>query len=71
MAFVECLGVSQEDTREPPLWRETLDRSPGSYGAAKFVGGMCHATVGWRLLTLQSILINKPKFLKAIHHTEK
>ena len=27
MAFVECLGVSQEDTMEGPLWRETLGRS--------------------------------------------
>ena len=24
MVFVECLGVSQEDTEEGPLWRETL-----------------------------------------------
>ena len=23
MAFVECLGFSQEDTMEGPLWRET------------------------------------------------
>ena len=29
MAFVECLGFSQEDTVEGPLWRETLDRSLG------------------------------------------
>ena len=27
MAFVECLGVSQEDTMEGPLWWETLGRS--------------------------------------------
>ena len=42
MAFVECLGVSQEDTMEGPLWRETLGRSLGSHDAAEFVGGMCH-----------------------------
>ena len=29
MAFMECLGVSQEDTMEGPLWRETLGRSLG------------------------------------------
>ena len=27
MTFVECLGVSQKDTMEGPLWRETLGRS--------------------------------------------
>ena len=31
--FVECLGVSQEDTMEGPLWRETLGRSLGSHDA--------------------------------------
>ena len=42
MAFVECLGFSQEDTMEGPLWRETLGRSLGSHDATKLVGGMCH-----------------------------
>ena len=42
MAFVECLGVSQEDTLENRLWRETLGRSLGSHDAAELVGGMCH-----------------------------
>ena len=42
MAFVECLGVSQEDTMEGPLWRETLSRSLGSHDATERVGGMCH-----------------------------
>ena len=41
MAFVECLGVSQEDTMGSPLWRETLGRSLGSNDAAE-LGGMCH-----------------------------
>ena len=42
MAVVECLGVSQEDTMEGPLWRETLGRSLGSHDAVELVGGMCH-----------------------------
>ena len=41
MRFVECLGVSQEDTMEGALWRETLRRSLGSHDAAELVGGMC------------------------------
>ena len=47
MAFVECLMVSQEDTIEGPLWRETLGRSLGSHHAAELVGGMYHGN-GWR-----------------------
>ena len=42
MAFIGCLGISQEDTMEGPLWRETLDRSLGSHDAAELVGGMYH-----------------------------
>ena len=42
MAFVECLGVSQEGTMERPLWRETLGRSLELYDVAERVGGMCH-----------------------------
>ena len=42
MAFVECLGVSQEDTMEGPLQRETLGKSLGIHDAAELVGGMCH-----------------------------
>ena len=42
MVFVECLGVSQEDTMEGPLWREALGKSLGSHDAAELVGGMCH-----------------------------
>ena len=41
MGFVEYLGVSQADTMEGPLWRETLGRSLGSHDAAELVGGMC------------------------------
>ena len=42
MAFVECLGFSQEDTMEGPLWSETLGRSLGSHDAMELVGGMYH-----------------------------
>ena len=42
MTFVECLGFSQEDTMEGPLWRETLGRSLGSHDASELVGRMCH-----------------------------
>ena len=41
MTFVECLGVSQEDTMEGPLWRETLGKSLGSHDSAELVVGMC------------------------------
>ena len=41
-AFVQCLGFSQEDMMEGPLWRETLGRSLGSHDATELVGGMCH-----------------------------
>ena len=42
MAFVECLGFSQEDMMEGPMCRETLGRSLGSHDATELVGGMCH-----------------------------
>ena len=42
MAFVECLGFSQENTMEGSLWRETLGRSLGTHDATELVGGMCH-----------------------------
>ena len=41
MAFVECLGVSQENTMEGLLWRETLRRILRSHDAAGLVGGIC------------------------------
>ena len=41
MEFVECLGVSQEDTMEGLLQGETLDRSLESHDWAERVGGMC------------------------------
>ena len=45
MVFVECLGVSQEDTMEAPLWRETLGTSLGLHDAAKLVDGSAMAMV--------------------------
>ena len=42
MAFVECLGLSQEDTMEGPLWRKTLGRSLESHDVAERLGGICH-----------------------------
>ena len=41
MTFVECLGVSHEDTMEASLWRESFGRSLRSHDVAKLVGGMC------------------------------
>ena len=35
--------LTQENTMEGPLWRETLGRSLGSYDAAELVGGMWQA----------------------------
>ena len=72
MAFVECLGVSQEDTTEGPLWRETLGRSLGSHDVAELVGGIFHGNgcrqettrlhaisftkTGWSSLTYSRVL---------------
>ena len=69
MTFVECLGFSQEDTMEDPLWRETLGRSLGSHDATELVGGMCHGNgcrqelhaiscskTGWGSLTHNRVL---------------
>ena len=43
MAFMECLGVSHEDTMESYLWRETLGRDMASHDAVEPVGGTCHS----------------------------
>ena len=42
MAFVDCLGFSQEDTMAGLLWREPWGRSLGSHDATELVDGMCH-----------------------------
>ena len=44
MTFVECLGVSQEDTMEGLLWRETLGRSLESHDAAELVSRVYHGS---------------------------
>ena len=60
MAFVECLGFSQEDTMEGPLWRETSGRSLGSHDASELVGGTCHDN-GCRQETTRLHVISYPK----------
>ena len=72
MAFVECLGFSQEDTMEGPLWRETLGSSLRSLDATELVGGIFHGNgcrqettrlhaisctkTGWSFLTHNRVL---------------
>ena len=41
MAFVECLGISDEEKMEGSLWRD-LCRGLGSHDAVEPVGGTCH-----------------------------
>ena len=69
MAFVECLGASQEDTTEDPLWRETLGRSLGSHDAAELIGGMCYGN-GFRQETtrLHAISCTKTGWSSIFHN---
>ena len=69
MAFVECMGVSQEDTMEGPLGRETLGRSPGSHDAAELVDGMHHGN-GCRQETtrLHAISCTKTEWSSLTHN---
>ena len=60
MTIVECLGVSQKDTMESPLWRETFGRSLGSHDAAELVGGMCYDN-GYRQETTRIYAISCTK----------
>ena len=60
MAFVEWLGVLQEDTMEGPLWRKTLDRSLGSHDATELVSRMCHGD-GCRQETTRLYAISSTK----------
>ena len=60
MTFVECLGFSQEDTMEGPLWREILGRSLGSHDATEPVGGMSHGN-GCRQATTRIYAISSTK----------
>ena len=69
MTFVECLGFSQEDTMEGPLWRKTLGRSLGSHDATELVGGMCHGN-GCRQETtrLHAISCSKTEWSSLTHN---
>ena len=69
MAFVECLGSSQEDTMEGPLWRETSGRSLGSHDVTELVGGMCHGN-GRRQETtrLHAISCSKTEWSSLTHN---
>ena len=69
MAFVECLRVSQEDTMEGPLGRETIGRSVGSHDATELVGGMCHGN-GCRQETtrLHAISCTKTEWSSLTHN---
>ena len=69
MAFVECLGLSQEDTMEGPLCRETLGRSLGSHDATELVGGMCHGNGCWKETTrLHAISCTKTGWSSLTHN---
>ena len=48
MSFVECLGISQEDTMEGPLWRETLVRTLGRMMGRNVLMGRVTAEVAGR-----------------------
>ena len=67
--YVECLGLSQEDTIEGPLWRESLGMSLGSHDATELVGGMCHGN-GCRQETtrLHAISCTKTKCSSLTHN---
>ena len=67
MVFVECVGVSQEDIMEGPLWRETLGRM-GSHDVAQLVGGMCHGN-GCRQETTRLHAISCTKTDEALYPT--
>ena len=69
MAFVEFLGVSQEDRMEGPLWRKPLGRSLGLHNATELVGGMCHGN-GCRQETnrLNAISSTKPGWSSLTHN---
>ena len=68
MAFVEFLGVTQEDTMEGPLWRETLGRSLGSHNATKLVGGMCHGNGCGQNANLHAISCTKTGWSSLTHN---
>ena len=62
-------GVSQEDTMEAPLWRETLGRSLGSHDATELVGEMCHGNGCWQKNTrLHAISCTKTGWNSLTHN---
>ena len=69
MTSVECLRVSQEDTMEGLLWRETLGRILGPHDAAELVGVMCHDN-GCRQETtrLHAISCTKTRLISLTHN---
>ena len=69
MALVEYLGISQEDTMEDSLWRETVGRSLGSHDTVELVGGMCHGN-GCRQETtrLHAISYTKTRWSSLTHN---
>ena len=60
MGFLECLGVSQQDTMEGSLWRKRLGRSLISHDAARHVSGICYGN-GCRQETNRLRAISCPK----------
>ena len=62
MAFVECHKISQEETTEGCLWRETLGRSLGLHDVTDPVGEMCYGNGCRRETTrLHAISCSKTK----------
>ena len=71
MALVECQGISQEETMEGFLRRETLGRSWGSHDAAEPVGGMCYGNGRQEETTrLHAISCSKTGWSSLTHNRE-
>ena len=70
MVFLECLGVSREDTMEGPLWMFTLDRNMTlvSHGAAEFLRGMCSGNGCQQATNLHAISCTKTVWSYLAHN---
>ena len=69
MAFVECLGVSQEPMMKGPLWRKTLGSSLGSHDAVELIGGMCYGNGYRQVITrLHAISCTKAGWSSLTHN---
>ena len=55
MAFIECLGVSQEDTMKSLLSTETLGRSLGSHDAVELVSGSAMAMIAGKKIPVSTL----------------